>query len=577
MSRIIKTPLDGTEVINFVGTTLDQNSGSTTVQDIADLAGPSQVQSNNTQAIPYTGVELPVNPGINIGDTHTDKFDDGTIVFYTWDGTDWVVDFVEEPTPIPTLTTVTGGTGLPNTATFDNGVDPPTVFNYIEGARHDLRLTSPIIERGSDSPTDAKGAQFLHDSYSHLNGFSDNWIGALGANRSTLRLVNNGDLWSSANNSITANNVPSLAWRPTKNSYGAFHVGYFTTANIDGFGGFTFTHGHTNTNTSQLGFVSGLRNVNSGDVNFILGGQENINSATYGGVIAGTRNNNSNSVNSIIVSGVENINLSSNGGIFSGISCYNSGTSSTIFGGFQNRNENSNFSSILCGINNINRSNGSLILTGNNNINNTVLGGNNDGLSFIGSGNQCTTSDYSYYSAILSGLKCTVKSAYSVNLNGANNTTNSYAQISGGAGNVEFSNQNPIDWASTDLLESIGNTLDVTDRSNCRTVLKNGKTQINTDGIAKNEALVRPQASLHIVSSTEGVILTPMTQSQVNVYLSTLNLTSDINGIGGNPNYSKRITVECTDCTSLDGSTLGVTLKIYPNAAGTAWVAKKLW
>jgi hypothetical protein len=49
------------------------------------------------------------------------------------------------------LTTVTGGTGLPNTATFDNGVDAPTVFNYIEGARNNLQLGSPIVERGNVS------------------------------------------------------------------------------------------------------------------------------------------------------------------------------------------------------------------------------------------------------------------------------------------------------------------------------------------------------------------------------------------------------------------------------------------
>jgi hypothetical protein len=99
MSRIIKSPLDGTEVINFVGTTSDQNSGSTTVQDIADLAGggSSQIQSNETIAAPYTGVELPSVSGVNVGDTKTVQFSDGTIVDYTWDGTTWVKDFVEEP------------------------------------------------------------------------------------------------------------------------------------------------------------------------------------------------------------------------------------------------------------------------------------------------------------------------------------------------------------------------------------------------------------------------------------------------------------------------------------------------
>jgi hypothetical protein len=99
MSRIIKSPLDGTEVINFVGTTSDQNSGSTTVQDIADLAGggSSQIQSNETIAAPYTGVELPIVAGVNVGDTKTVQFSDGTVVNYTWDGTTWVVDFAEEP------------------------------------------------------------------------------------------------------------------------------------------------------------------------------------------------------------------------------------------------------------------------------------------------------------------------------------------------------------------------------------------------------------------------------------------------------------------------------------------------
>jgi hypothetical protein len=98
MSREIKSPLDGTEVINFVGTTTDQNSGSTTVQDIADLAGggSSQIQSNETIAAPYTGVELPSVAGVNVGDTKTVKFNDGTVVNYTWDGSVWGLDFVND-------------------------------------------------------------------------------------------------------------------------------------------------------------------------------------------------------------------------------------------------------------------------------------------------------------------------------------------------------------------------------------------------------------------------------------------------------------------------------------------------
>lgn len=100
MGRVIKSPLDGTEVINFVGTTTDQNSGSTTVQDIANLAntGIPQINSNEVQAAPYTGVELPTGVGVNIGDTKTVQFSDGTVVNYTWDGSAWVANFYNPPT-----------------------------------------------------------------------------------------------------------------------------------------------------------------------------------------------------------------------------------------------------------------------------------------------------------------------------------------------------------------------------------------------------------------------------------------------------------------------------------------------
>lgn len=55
----------------------------------------NQVQSNETQAVPYTGVELPTTPGINIGDTNSTQFSDGTVVNYTWDGVNWIPKFLE--------------------------------------------------------------------------------------------------------------------------------------------------------------------------------------------------------------------------------------------------------------------------------------------------------------------------------------------------------------------------------------------------------------------------------------------------------------------------------------------------
>ena len=54
------------------------------------------VHSNEIQAVPYTGVELPLTSGINVGDTKTVKFNDGTVVNYTWDGSIWVKDFEDE-------------------------------------------------------------------------------------------------------------------------------------------------------------------------------------------------------------------------------------------------------------------------------------------------------------------------------------------------------------------------------------------------------------------------------------------------------------------------------------------------
>lgn len=43
-------------------------------------------------------------------------------------------------------------------------------------ALHDIRIVNSAIERGSDSAIDPKGAQYLHNNYSHLDGYSDNWI-----------------------------------------------------------------------------------------------------------------------------------------------------------------------------------------------------------------------------------------------------------------------------------------------------------------------------------------------------------------------------------------------------------------
>lgn len=87
--------------LSYLKTTLTSTDGSVEIVPSINPDGSTNydlgVKANTfgIQAISYTGTELPVNPGVNIGDTHTDEFDGGVVVRYTWDGTDWVVGFVD--------------------------------------------------------------------------------------------------------------------------------------------------------------------------------------------------------------------------------------------------------------------------------------------------------------------------------------------------------------------------------------------------------------------------------------------------------------------------------------------------
>ena len=88
--------------LSYLRSTLTSTDGS--VQSIISINPDGSTNydlgvkshSNETQAVPYTGVELPSLAGVNIGDTKIVKFNDGTVVNYTWNGSAWVVDFVEQ-------------------------------------------------------------------------------------------------------------------------------------------------------------------------------------------------------------------------------------------------------------------------------------------------------------------------------------------------------------------------------------------------------------------------------------------------------------------------------------------------
>jgi len=112
------------------------------------------------------------------------------------------------PAPKPTLTTVTGGTGLPNTATFDNGIDAPTVFNYIEGARNNLQLGSPIVERGNINAGGGQPADFIRDIYNWMGStHKDHWQSTGDAELVSFKAAQTVNATNTTNTGIGAINI----------------------------------------------------------------------------------------------------------------------------------------------------------------------------------------------------------------------------------------------------------------------------------------------------------------------------------------------------------------------------------
>jgi hypothetical protein len=117
-----------------------------------------KAHSNETQAIPYTGVELPTTPGINIGDTNSTQFSDGTVVNYTWDGTTWIPKFVESwgekriclntATPPFITTVVTGQTDVGLYFNYDG--NPFDITSFKINGNELLTSTINVYDAGSN-------------------------------------------------------------------------------------------------------------------------------------------------------------------------------------------------------------------------------------------------------------------------------------------------------------------------------------------------------------------------------------------------------------------------------------------
>ena len=498
--KYLKTTI--TSANGTVGITQTTNPDNSTNYDLSVKTAYHEVIN-----APYTGVELPTIVGQVAGDTDEVKFSDGTIVNYTFDGTTWVVDFV---TPKSILTISNGGAGLPNTATFNNGVDAPTVFNYIEGARHDLRLTSPIVERGSDDPINPKGAQFLHDSYSHINGFSDNWIGANGGNMPVMKLENNGDVWFGAKDETETNNRMVMHFNYQNQSIiagrhlQASYTDIGARCSILG-GYFSYINGG-----DSNGIYSAYQStINGTDYGISCGGRLNImNGATFGGVFGGYNNN---------VVGVESFIIAS-----------------------QISNVNNDRAVVMA--------------------------------SYDGTAN-------GYGSKIIGASDATVNGAYASAIGGGYGILNSFYETKIGIKNITWA-ASSNSYIMSDPLFTVANG-DGIESNNSLTMLKSGSTQIHvkSDFInSRTQSQATPNAAFEVVSIESGFLAPRMTEVQINNFMATLNLTTDVTGgINGNEYSKKGMQIECTDCVPNDGSTQGCTVKLYPNASVTGWIAKKMW
>lgn len=165
---------------------------------------------------------------------------------------------------------------------------------------------------------------------------------------------------------------------------------------------------------------------------------------------------------------------------------------------------------------------------------------------FVSNISQLTQGTHSFNAG---GTANSVAGASAFNGGGANNSTtgNRTATISGyyltapsfgmtavGTANVDFTSQSTTTFVSTDLLFVVGNgaAVEGTTKSNAITVLKSGRTQINSDSAAtKTQTEVTPKAALEVVSNNSGIIPPMLTTAQATALLSSLST----------PSFTKRI------------------------------------
>jgi hypothetical protein len=475
----------------------------------------NQVQSNDTQAVPYTGVEVPSVAGVNIGDTKTVQFTDGTVVNYTWDGTTWVVDF-----------------------------DTPTYI--LKGCDNvDLSKNAKVHQVTNLTNQTGFGVVKLNgiDCFGNDDVYFDSALKSYAANKS-------GNNNATGDASIVAGGVSNLA-SGTNSVVSGGNTNSATSFTSTVSGGFL------NNSTSTFSFIgAGAQNTASGSASSIVSGSNNLASGNSSFIGAGTLNIAS-GVTSSVVGGQENEATADNSGVISGFN-NNATASYAIIGSGQNNINNGINSFIGVGLN-CQITGGILSFIGSGDLN--VINYQN---SFIGSGSENTIN--AVYGFIGSGRRNYVNSNFQSTL-GTNNVPFTGQVITG-----------PISRSDLLFTIGNGDGDNIASQSNSFTQLKDGQTQINHDQTyPKSQDNVTPIAAFEVVSTTKGFVPPRLTEIQANAWIAGFNTTLDLTGLSGagDEKHSRQgEMIYCLDCVAND-STIGCTMVAQWN--GTQWIAKKLW
>ena len=210
-----------TSVDNSVEIVPSVNPDGSTNYDLGVKAHTNQIET-----VPYTGTELPTTAGVNVGDTKTVQFSDGTVVSYTWDGADWVLDF--------------------DTQTYK--------LQSCSG----VNLAKDTKVHQVQNLTRATGFGVAKLDNTDCLGHDDDYY--------------NADLFSYQGSS-SQGNTATYFYSRVLNGQNTNAGGYMTIAGQ-----------RDNTSSSAYGLIFGRSNNSSSEYNTILGGSNNTNTANIGGV-----------------------------------------------------------------------------------------------------------------------------------------------------------------------------------------------------------------------------------------------------------------------------------------------------